>query len=539
MLRNIKGNPGTKKVPKTPSTNDIASVGTPVTTPMTSDGSMFPNMKRINSLDDPFNTGSSPLYNQKTGTPKTGTPKINKKETTIKIDNEITGIDVDESPKKQVNKGSMKRTQPIGAPRENIQAPEDASDILKKMYGSCNTIQMTGYKKTSSKFEEMGIPEEILKAIFLNNWIHPSPIQRYGIMPALDGHDIMCQAHTGTGKTGTYLIPMLSKINCNDASCQVIILSPARELSNQIYKDAVSLAKFTDITIAAHVGGKKPEDDRGVRYEHNVKGVKNDDLVTYPCPIYREHVVIATPGRLTELFNKHYINGDNVMSVVLDEADKMLSTGFMDDIISILKKVKQNNQLALYSATINHEIREISQNFLENPVKILVPQESVITENQSQYVAQVESEDKKADVIEAIFKKDNVGQTIIFCNRKQKIEPVMEIVKNLGMEVAQIHGDMIQTERDSAMTDFRKKSVKVIVGTEVISRGIDTEVNLVINFDLPRIQEDYVHRIGRTGRFGKYGSVVNIVTKEEFQKLKKIASTYQAKLIPFSSYGSK
>ena len=409
------------------------------------------------------------------------------------------------------------------------------SEMYEKLGSS---TQITGYDEGIQRntFDDMKLDPRILKAIYGNmKWEYPSPIQAVGTMPLIEGRDVLCQAQAGTGKTATYMIPALQMINPAINGCQVIILSPTRELSEQTFNIGVQLAIHTDISIASHIGGNITRDKRGVTYEHNIRPNEKDE---YEVGFYKENIVIATPGRLLMLLKKGYIKSDDIKLVILDEADNILSYGFMDDIGKIFRQVPENIQVALYSATLAPEIIELSVKFMMNPVQILVhKQENIMTDNQTQYTVQVADDRDKLEILSDIFSTGtNTGQTIIFCNKKYTVNDIYKHIKSLGLQVGCINSEMEQSKREESMRRFREGKDKVLIGTDVIARGIDTDVNTVVNFDIPNIPTQFVHRCGRTGRFGKHGNVINIVNKEERDKLARIIHRYNIKPFEFSRF---
>lgn len=431
------------------------------------------------------------------------------------------------------------------APPDNIDSNPILSTMYKKLGG---TIKIAGYDDNPCYgFDEMNLDKPLLDAIYrILGFERPSPIQVAAIGPAMKKRDVLCQGQAGTGKTAAYGIPTVQSILNENKSgvkrsgCRVLILSPTRELTEQTYDVVTKLCEFTNVTVAAHIGGRGPtRDDRGVNYTHNVKP-DDTTLGIYSLPEYCEDIIIATPGRVCQLIEKRFINLSDINMIILDEADKMLQHNFMDAIIKIFTNVEQQAtgsiQVALYSATYSAEIQQLAEKFMQNPVKILVSTENVVTDNQNQYILQLENDDQKEAALNDIFAIPGVGQVIVFCNRIYMVKHVTEQLKILGVSVGCIHSELTQEERDSTMNDFKNGRIKVMVGTDVISRGIDTDVNLVINYDIPRDVESYVHRIGRTGRFGKDGNVINIVNSGELDVIKRIVKFYRIKLMPMSKF---
>jgi len=425
-----------------------------------------------------------------------------------------------------LNVKKQQKTKSISVPLE-----VNMNDTISKMYEKLgSSTEIKGYNGPACHtFDAMKLNPLLLKSIYGElNFEYPSPIQSVGTMPVIEGRDALVQAQAGTGKTATYMIAALQKTNPAIRGCQTIVLSPTRELSEQTFEVSKKLATHMNVSIASHIGGIVSKDIRGVSYAHNVK---SSDVGHY-----EEQIVIATPGRLLMLLNRGFIKVENIKLVILDEADNILSQGFMEDIGNIFIKVPENVQIALYSATLSNEIIELSTQFMIEPVQILVPQqEHVMTDNQSQYTVQVDDERKKLNVLSDVF-TTSTGQTIIFCNRKHTVNYIYDHIKSLGIPVGCINGEMEQAEREQSMERFRKGTYKVLIGTDIIARGIDTVVNLVINYDIPNIPTQYVHRCGRTGRFGKHGYVLNIVNNDEVDKIKRINHRFHIKALPYKQF---
>ena len=428
--------------------------------------------------------------------------------------------------------------------------------IIADMYATIgDKMEIGNYDgPTCHTFSMMNLKNELIKSIInVLKWEYPSPIQSIGIMPVIDGRDLLCQAQAGTGKTATFMIAALQKIDPNIRNCQIIVLSPGRELAEQTYKVGVQLATYMDVSFSLHIGGRRKPDERGANYVHNVLPNKDGRFTT---ELYREQIIIATPGRLLMNLEENLIQPrikltpksaktvSTIKLLIFDEADNILSAGFLESIKNICKRIdtredKDDEEIkfALYSATLSPEIITMSKNFLRDPVEILVPaEEHVMTNNHKHYAALVHAEEQKMEVLSQIF-TTNAGQVIIFCNRKHMVSYINDHVKSLGISVGAINGEMEQSEREVAMEKFRKGIYKVLIGTDIIARGIDTIVDLVINFDIPNIQTQYVHRIGRTGRFGKDGCVINFVVKNDNEDtLKRIYNRYKIRNLDFSLY---
>jgi len=452
-----------------------------------------------------------------------------------------------------------------------IQPPEGVKkdSTIYGMYQKLgNTIDVVGHSGTACmSFVEMGLSLELIQSIqTVLKWELPSPIQSVGISPLINGNDLFCQSQTGTGKTGTYLIAILHKITENIAvrKCQSIVLAPTRELAIQIYDVACQLATFLNITIACHTGtaipikkdaegdkndrGKKDSgdnilrrrqerklDERGVDYMHNVKP-DNEELMTYSVPMYSEQLVIGTPGKLLKLVTNGNIDTSEIKLMVLDEADKILDHGFMKNIIDLFSRVPDAINIALYSATLSHEIREITTQFMVKPVYISVATENVVLDNQVQYLVKTDSPDKKEQMLVNIFGSSGVGQVMVFANRKFMADHVKNFISGLGITVEVLHSDIEADVRNANMDKFKRGEIKVLVCSDVAARGIDTIVDLVVNFDIPRDVTEFVHRSGRTGRFGKTGSVINFVSPDDEKYIKNITAFYSIKMSAVSNF---
>ena len=415
-----------------------------------------------------------------------------------------------------------------------------SNKILNSMYSSINkTIEISGYSNEQyCNFNNLLLHDGILKAIYqILRWEAPSPIQSIGIKPVIEGRDLLCQSQAGTGKTAAYMIAAIQLIDQNLTKCQALVLAPTRELNQQIFVFASTLTTFVQVYIASHMGGDDyPKDGRNVRYYHNVKPNNKNH---YPIDPYSEHIIIATPGRLLRLMTLNQIDCNNIKLVILDEADKLLNGGFLENIIDILKHIDKKVQIALYSATINYEIETLANKFMNKPVSILVSAESVVLTNQKQYLIKANSEKEKETIISNIFKIAAIGQVIIFTNSKVKVDQLVSYIKTLGITVCGIKAgdDINQSDRTRNLNLFRQGDVKILVATDIIARGIDTIVDLVINYDIPLNTKEYVHRIGRTGRFGKTGDVINIVfTKESIITIKDISKEYSINMLPLDQY---
>jgi len=374
---------------------------------------------------------------------------------------------------------------------------------------------------TRIQFSDFSLSKEVVKAIEDMGFEEPSPIQALAIPLIQAGRDVTAQAQTGTGKTAAFGIPLIEKIDPAKRAVQAIVLCPTRELAIQIAEEFTSLlAHIPRITVLPVYGGQPI--DRQLRALH--QGV---------------HIVIGTPGRVMDHLERRTLILNDVATVVLDEADQMLDMGFRDDIEFILKKVPQDRQTLLFSATMPQPILEISKRFQNRPEFVRVQYTELTVPQIDQSYIEVKDREK-LDVLCRVIDLWDPRLAIIFCNTKRRAEELAGRIKARGYRAEELHGDMKQSQRDRVMGGFRKGSIDILIATDVAARGIDVEaVDMVINFDVPQDVEYYVHRIGRTGRAGKSGRAVTFVAPRDFTKLREIQHYAKVKIprIPVPSQG--
>lgn len=363
--------------------------------------------------------------------------------------------------------------------------------------------------KDYATFDEMPLPENLLRGIYTYGFEKPSAIQRKAIMPIADGHDLLAQAQSGTGKTGTFCIGSLCRVDPAIKDTQVLVLVPTRELSQQIEKVAQNIGQHIPITTYSATGGTPLRDD----IKALEKGV---------------HFVVGTPGRIFDLMRRNIIRRSSIRVLIMDEADQMLEDRFKEQVMCILALgFPQQTRVSLFSATMPQEVIDVANDILQNPVKILIPPEEVTLEGIKQYYVDVENDEWKYDALADIYGNLTINQAIIYCNKRQKAEWLADKMTANGFTLNCIHGDMDVAERKKRMQDFRSGNVRVLISTDLLARGIDVQqVSLVINFELPPQRENYIHRIGRSGRYGRKGTAINILCKEERDALKDIEKFY-------------
>lgn len=360
-------------------------------------------------------------------------------------------------------------------------------------------------------FDDMDLKMELLRGIYAYGFEKPSKIQRVGIKPITEKHDVIGQSQSGTGKTGTFLIGTLQRIDAELKKTQALILAPTRELSQQIFNVLNNLCNYMNLKNYLLIGGNNRRED-----------IANLDKNNY-------HIVVGTPGRVYDMLKNLSLNTKDLKLFVVDEADEMLSSGFQDQIYEIFQYIPKSSQVCLFSATIPNEALEITERFMNNPVKILVKKEELTLEGIKQFYVAIEKEPWKLDALCEIYKKLSVSQSIIYCNTKRTSDWLKEGLEDRDFTVKCIHSNM--KDRKEIMESFRKGDVRVLIATDIIARGIDVQqVGIVINYDIPKFKEVYIHRIGRGGRYGRKGIAINFVTYDDIKKLKNIQEYYETQI---------
>ena len=361
-------------------------------------------------------------------------------------------------------------------------------------------------------FEEMCLDTRIMRAIAEMGFEQPSPIQAQSIPIAVEGKDMIGQARTGTGKTASFGIPMLQRINPKDKSLQAIVLCPTRELAIQSANEIRKLAKFLHgIKVLPIYGGQE--------ISKQIRSLKGG-----------VQIVIGTPGRVMDQLRRHTLKPQTVDLVVLDEADEMLNMGFREDIETILGQLPEERQTMLFSATMPKPILEIAKRYLHEPEIVKVIQKELTVPKIEQYYYEVNPR-KKNEVLSRLLDMYDPSLSLVFCNTKRKVDELVADLKGRGYFAEGLHGDMKQSQRDRVMTGFRNGRTDILVATDVAARGIDVDdVEAVFNYDVPQDDEYYVHRIGRTGRAGREGRAFTLVVGKEIYKLKDIQRYCKTKI---------
>ena len=389
--------------------------------------------------------------------------------------------------------------------KESKESKESVDD--KKEENEEEGIMESNFDESVETFDELDLKPDLLRGIYGYGFEKPSIIQQKAILPIIKGNDVIAQAQSGTGKTAAFAIGTLQLVDPEKDEIQCLILSPTRELAQQTSIVYQFLGEYLKIKVSLLIGGTKV-------------GADIDKLKEGP------QVLVGSPGRVLDLIKRKKISLGYLKALVLDEADEMLSKGFLDIIKEIISFIPNTAKILLFSATMPKDIVEITTKFMQNPAKILVKNEELTLEGIKQYYVYLKKEDK-LDVLFQIYRGIEIAQAIIYCNTKKAVEKVSEELKKKGHMISSIHGDLKQIERDSVMRDFRSGVTRVLVTTDLLARGIDVyQVSLVINYEMPKEKETYIHRIGRSGRFGRKGNAINFVTPAEKDQLEEIQKYY-------------
>lgn len=357
-------------------------------------------------------------------------------------------------------------------------------------------------------FTDFDFEDEVLDALDAMRFETCTPIQEQTLQPLMDGRDLIGVAQTGTGKTAAYLLPVLNKL-CQggypEDTINCVIMAPTRELAQQIDRQLEGFTYFMSVSSVAVYGGND-----GQRYEQELRGMaKGADII------------VATPGRLISHINLGNINLSKVSFFILDEADRMLDMGFYSDIMTIAKQLPKERQTMLFSATMPEEIRRLASDILTDPLQITLalakPADGI---TQQAFICH---EGQKLGILNSIFDNESSERVILFASRKTKVKEISHTLKRHGFNVGEMHSDLSQSERDEIMFQYKSRKIDMIVATDILARGIDIDdIRIVINYDVPRDCDDYIHRIGRTARAGTKGRAITLVNVEDQEYFKRI-----------------
>ena len=360
-------------------------------------------------------------------------------------------------------------------------------------------------------FDELPLSDDVLDALWDMHFDVCTPVQEQTIPSILDCHDVISCAQTGTGKTAAYILPLLTNLAYDDHDpnkLNAIIMAPTRELAQQIDQQMEGFGFYVPFSSVAIYGGND-----GGTWGNQTSGItKGADII------------IATPGRLLSLINIYSPDFSGVKYFILDEADRMLDMGFYDDIMTIVRKLPKNCQKIMFSATMPNDIRKMARAIMNNPVEVKIavsrPPEAI-----KQLAIDLNEADKTNKIVELLSQEKSLNKVLIFAGKKQRVKELTHALRNKGIDARQMHSDLDQKDREAVMLDFRNGKVQVLVATDIVARGIDVDdIPLVINYDVPRDAEDYVHRIGRTARAENNGTAITLVSDQDrrfFQRIER------------------
>lgn len=363
-------------------------------------------------------------------------------------------------------------------------------------------------------WEQYNLPTALLRGIYSYGFEKPSPVQSKAIYPMLQGRDLIAQAQSGTGKTGAFTIGAISKVNTNESTNQVLILVPTHELAHQVVSVIQSLTSMMpELRVKTIVGGSSIKQD--------AQDMKNN------VP----HILVGCPGRVYDLIRRNHIDAQQLKLVIMDEADEMLSFGFKEQVKQIFSCISQTAQVALFSATLPENIRQITDQFMNNPLHISVKAESLTLEGIKQYFVAVRDDHDKFDTIKDLYSRFTLSQCIIYVNSVHRVINLRDALNEQGFPVCCIHSNMSKPDREKAFSEFKSGACRVLISSNVTARGIDIQqVGIVINFDVPNDVHTYLHRIGRSGRWGRKGTGINFITKRDVTKMREIEHYYSTQI---------
>jgi ATP-dependent RNA helicase DeaD len=350
------------------------------------------------------------------------------------------------------------------------------------------------------EFAHLGVSQPLQETLKKNGITVPTPIQEKAIPILLEGKDVMAQAQTGTGKTISFILPILDRIKLEKNNIQALIISPTRELAIQITNEFTKF-KSKEVNVLAVYGGQDVE-----RQLKRLTGTV--------------HIVVGTPGRLLDHLRRETIELENVSMLVLDEADQMLHIGFINEVEAIMEETSKQRQTMLFSATLTQQVTSLARKYMKSPVSIKVADEYKTLEEIEQIVYETTDRAKQATLCN-LLEEQRPFLAVIFCRTKRRVSNLYEGLKGLGYNCDELHGDLSQSKREKVMDRFRKAEIQYLIATDVASRGLDVEgVTHVFNYDIPEDVDSYIHRIGRTGRAGGKGQAITIVAPKDFSQMK-------------------
>jgi translation initiation factor 4A len=373
--------------------------------------------------------------------------------------------------------------------------------------------------KTIEKWDEYDLKQNLLRGIYAFGFENPSLIQKTAILPIIEKRDVIAQAPSGTGKTGAFTVGCLERINIESKTTQALILAPTHELVQQISSVINRMGSMLEgLKVKTLIGGTSVSED-AIDLKMNVP-----------------HIIVGSVGRVNDMIRRKNINTKDIKMFILDEADEMLSGGFLENIYQIFTTFSHDLQVAIFSATLPPEIIELTNKFMKNPVKIIMEAEKLNLEGIQQHYIALDSDQQKYDTLKDLFGFLDINQTIVYVNSVTRVVDLYNAMIKDGNSVCCIHSSMKSCERHQALSDFKKGTYRILISSNVTARGIDVQqVSIVINFDLPRCVHNYLHRIGRSGRWGRKGMAINFITKEDVGTMKRIEEHYKSTITELPS----
>jgi ATP-dependent RNA helicase DeaD len=363
----------------------------------------------------------------------------------------------------------------------------------------------------TQSFKDLPLNGELLRSVEELGFESLFPIQAQAIIPLLEGKDVIGQAQTGTGKTAAFGIPMIQRLNRDIRGVQGLVLAPTRELALQVAENMACFGKYAGIKVLALYGGES--------INKQINALSNG-----------VHIVVGTPGRIIDLMDRRVLNLSSVRIVVLDEADRMLDMGFIDDIKFILSKTPRDRQTSLFSATIDESVMRVCNRYMKNPQKILVSKDEIALTQMKQYYTVVAQHDKFVALCK-IIREEQVDKAIIFCRTRRDASRLADQLYRKGYRVQALHAGFTQAQRDRVMGDFRSGRLNLLVATDVAARGLDIQgITHIINYDVPMDALVYFHRIGRTARKGEEGTAITLVSYGEMSDFNNIKSLTKTRI---------
>ena len=384
-------------------------------------------------------------------------------------------------------------------------------DLFVDTFNFLKMENVTVEEKKIESWDDLSLDENILRSIYNYGFERPSEIQKKAIYPIIEGTDLIAQAQSGTGKTGAFVVGSLSRIDLSLVQTQIVILAPTHELVNQIHAVVLNLSTFmTGLVTKTLVGGTSVMDE--------IQEMKANP----------PHIVVGCTGRVFDMMKRGALNTRHVKTCILDEADEMLSVGFKDQIYNIFQMLPSNVQVVLFSATMPEPIVRITEKFMRNPTKIMMAPEELNLDGIKQYYVAMYNDHAKYDRLKELFQSLSASQTIIYANNVARVMDLYNAMIEDGFSVCCIHSNMTKPERKDVISKFQKGNYRMLISSNITARGIDVQqVNTVINFDIPRSMETYLHRIGRSGRWGRKGVAINFVTKHDVFCMRNIEEYYK------------